>query len=145
MFRWHILYDLITFTFTVTSLMGQIILVWVNVLQMSRLIGKDPDAGKDWRQKKRVAEDEHNRLNGHEFEQTLGDSERQRRLVCCSLWGITKSQMWLTNWKTTVFHIDLKKYIDSWIHGILFWMEYSKDINKVNLVEYLSHLSYTYL
>ena len=26
-------------------------------------------------------------LNGHEFEQTLGDSEGQGNLVCCSLWG----------------------------------------------------------
>ena len=26
----------------------------------------------------------HHRLNGHEFEQTLGDSERQRSLVFCS-------------------------------------------------------------
>ena len=29
----------------------------------------------------------HRRLNGHEFEQTLGDSERQRSLVCASPWG----------------------------------------------------------
>ena len=52
---------------------------------MSRLIGKDPDAGKDWRQKKRVAEDEHNRLNGHEFEQTLGDSETEETGVLQSM------------------------------------------------------------
>ena len=26
----------------------------------------------------------HHRLNGHEFEQTLGDSGGQRSLVCCS-------------------------------------------------------------
>ena len=46
----------------------------------NQLIGKDPDAGKDWRQKEKgAAEDEmvgwHHRLSGHEFEQTLGDSE----------------------------------------------------------------------
>ena len=46
------------------------------------LIGKDPVAGNDWRQKeKRVTEDEmvsqHHELNGHEFEQTPGDSEGQ--------------------------------------------------------------------
>ena len=29
----------------------------------------------------------HHQLNGHEFEQTPGDSERQGSLVCCSLWG----------------------------------------------------------
>ena len=28
----------------------------------------------------------HHRHNEHEFEQTLGDSEGQRSLVCCSLW-----------------------------------------------------------
>ena len=27
------------------------------------------------------------RLNGHEFEQTLGDSERQGSLACCSPWA----------------------------------------------------------
>ena len=29
----------------------------------------------------------HHQLNGHEFEQALGDSERQRSLMCCSLCG----------------------------------------------------------
>ena len=29
----------------------------------------------------------YHRFNGHEFEQTLGDSERQGRLACCSPWG----------------------------------------------------------
>ena len=29
----------------------------------------------------------HHQLNGHEFEQTLGDSEGQGSLVCCSPWG----------------------------------------------------------
>ena len=46
-----------------------------------QVIGKDPDAGKDWGQEEKGAtEDEmiqwHHRLNGHEFEQTQGDSER---------------------------------------------------------------------
>ena len=55
----------------------------------SRLIGKDPDAGKDWRQEEKEAiEDEmvgwYHWLNGHEFEQTQGDSEGHRSLVCCS-------------------------------------------------------------
>ena len=38
-----------------------------------------------------MAEDEmvrqHHQLNGHESEQTLGESEGQRSLVCCSPWG----------------------------------------------------------
>ena len=29
----------------------------------------------------------HQQLSGHEFGQTLGDSEGQRSLVCCSPWG----------------------------------------------------------
>ena len=28
----------------------------------------------------------HHRLDGHEFEQALGDAEGQRRLACCSSW-----------------------------------------------------------
>ena len=58
----------------------------------SQLIGKDPDSAKHWRQEdKRATEDEmvrwHHRHDGHEFEQTLRDSEWQGRLVCCSPWG----------------------------------------------------------
>ena len=58
----------------------------------SWLTGKDPDAGKDWGQEEKgVTEHElvgwHHWLNGHEFEQTLGDSEGQGSLVCCSPWG----------------------------------------------------------
>ena len=62
----------------------------------SWLVGKDPDAGKDWGQEeKRVTEDEmvewHHQLNGHECEQTLGDSEGHGRLACCSPWGCKES------------------------------------------------------
>ena len=32
----------------------------------------------------------HHRLNGHEFEQTPGDSEGQGSLVCYSAWGCKK-------------------------------------------------------
>ena len=58
----------------------------------SQLIGKDPDAGKDCRQEEKgTTVDEmvgwHHRLNGHEFDQTLGDSDGQGSLACCSLWG----------------------------------------------------------
>ena len=64
----------------------------------SRLIGKDPDAGKGWGQEeKRVTEDEmvgwHHRLNGHEFEQAQRDGEGQRSLVFCSPWGCKESDM----------------------------------------------------
>ena len=67
------------------------------------LIGKDPDAGKDWGQENGTTEDEtvgwHHWLNGHEFEQTLEDSEGQGSLVCCESTGM---QSWtqLNNWTT---------------------------------------------
>ena len=68
------------------------------------LIRKDPDAGEDRRQEEKgVTEDEmvgwHHQLNGHEFEQTLGDSRGQGSLACCSSWGRKESDMteWL-NW-----------------------------------------------
>ena len=54
----------------------------------SRLIGKDPDAGKDWRQEKEMTEDEmvgwHHWLIEHDFEQTPRDGEGHGSLVCCS-------------------------------------------------------------
>ena len=55
----------------------------------SQLIGKDPDAWKDWRQEEKVStEDEmvkwHHRLDGHEFEQTPRDSEGPGSLAYCS-------------------------------------------------------------
>ena len=64
----------------------------------SQLIGKDLDAGKDSRQEeKRGTEDEmvgwHHRLNGHEFEQTLGDGEGQGSLTRCSPWGRKESDV----------------------------------------------------
>ena len=52
------------------------------------LIGKDPDAGKDWRQEKGRTEDEmvgwHHRLNGYEFEQAPGVGDGQGSLACYS-------------------------------------------------------------
>ena len=33
----------------------------------------------------------HHHLNGHEFEQILGDSEGQGSLTCCSPWGHKES------------------------------------------------------
>ena len=55
----------------------------------SWLIGKDPDAGKDWGQEEKgTTEDKmvgwHHWLNGEEFEQTLEGGEGQGILVCSS-------------------------------------------------------------
>ena len=70
----------------------------------SWLIRKDPDAGKDWKkEEKQMTEDEmvgrHRWLNGHEFEQALGDGEGQGSLVCCSPQGCKELEKteWLNN------------------------------------------------
>ena len=64
----------------------------------SWLIGKEPEIGKDWgHEEKQVTEDEmviwHHQLNGHKFEQILGDGEGQRSLAYCSSWGRKESDI----------------------------------------------------
>ena len=70
----------------------------------SWLIWKDPDAAKDWRlEEKGTIEDEmvgwYHQLNGHEFEQSPGDSEGQGSLACWTH-GVANNQTWLSNWTT---------------------------------------------
>ena len=60
------------------------------------LIGKDPDAWRDWGQgEKGMTEDEmagwHHQLDGHEFEWTLGVGDGQGGLACCDSWGCKDS------------------------------------------------------
>ena len=71
------------------------------------LIGKDPDAGKDWRQEKGMTKHEmvgwHHWLKGHESEQALGVGDGQGSLVWCSPWDrkgldMTEQLNW-TEWK----------------------------------------------
>ena len=81
----------------------------------NRLTGKDPDAGKDWRQEEKgLAEDQmvmwHHQLNRHEFEQALEDGEGQRSLACCSPWSRKESDMTerLNNDITDSLHCTVK-------------------------------------
>ena len=69
------------------------------------LIGKYPDAGRDWGQKEKgTTEDEmagwHHQLNGREFEWTLGVDDGQEGMVCCDSWGLRVRHGWATelNW-----------------------------------------------
>ena len=89
------------------------------------VIGKEPDAEKDWRWEEKVVKENemvgwHHRLNGHEFEQASGVGDDQENLACCSLWGRKESDMaeqptWLMNLeKATQFFfrivIDILRY-----------------------------------
>ena len=86
-----------------TDVEAEILILWPPDTK-SWLIGKYPDAGKDWRrEEKGTTEDEmvgwHHQLNGHEFEQALGVGDGQGSLVCCSPWICKESDMaqWM-NW-----------------------------------------------
>ena len=62
------------------------------------LLGKDPDARKDWgKEEKGMTEDAivgwHHWLNGHEFEQAPGVGDGQGSLACCSPWDHKESDM----------------------------------------------------
>ena len=71
----------------------------------SQLTGKDPSAGKDWRQEEKgMTEDEifgwHHGFNGHEFGYTLGVGDGQGGLTCCSPWGRKVRHDWATEQQT---------------------------------------------
>ena len=75
-----------------------------HLMHESWLIGKDSDAGRDWRQEEKgTTEDEmagwHHRLDGHEFEWIPGVGDGQGGLACCDSWGRKELEMteWL-NW-----------------------------------------------
>ena len=86
-----------------TDAEAEALILWPPDLK-SWLTWKDPNAGKGWRQEEKgTTEDQtvgwYHQLNGHEFEQALGDSEGQGILVCNNPWG-WKSRTWLSNWTT---------------------------------------------
>ena len=92
----------------------------------SWLIGKDPDAGKDWGQaEKGMTEDGmvgwHHWLDGHEFGLTLGVGVGQGGLVCWSSWGHealdTTERL---NW-TVLFQILAGKF-SALHHWVLYWL-----------------------
>ena len=96
------------------------------------LLGKDPDAGKDWRwEEKGTTEDAmvewHHRLDGHESESAPGVGDGQGSLECCSPWACMdswsdKSRTRLSDWtevslfKTEFLHVSLKVLCQSLVH-----------------------------
>ena len=82
------------------------------------LIGKDPDAGKDWGQEEKTEDDMvgwHHWLDRHGFGWTPGVGDGQGDLACCSSWGCKESDMtgWL-NWTEPL------KYKDSFLEKVIF-------------------------
>ena len=93
---------------------------------------KNPNAGKHWGQEGKAG------LNGHEFEQTLGDREGQGTCQAAAH-GVAKNWIRLSNWATTTVTQKNKmlrcKYRKTWV-GFLCWKlqntskKRSKDLNK---------------
>ena len=96
------------------------------------LIGKDPDAGKDWvQEEKEMTEDKmvgwHHQLDGHESEQALGGGDGQGSLACCSPWGRKELGTKLNNNKMVlsfcayIFSCPLDKCLkfNCWVIGLL--------------------------
>ena len=86
----------------------------------SWLIGKDCDAGKDWRQEEKAATEDqmvewHHWLCGHEFEQVPGVGDGQGSLACCSPWSC-KDLVRRSNWTLTNATAILKMNSQIYFH-----------------------------
>ena len=79
------------------------------------LMGKDPDARKDWRQKEKgTTEDEMvgwHHYFAHEFEQSPGGKEGQGNLLCCSPWSLRVSMTQQRNNDKTLLLIVVVKNV----------------------------------
>jgi len=91
------------------------------------LIGKDPNAGKDWRWKeKRMTEDEmvgwHPWLDGHEFKEAPGTDD-DRETWHAAVHGVTKNWIWLSDWTWPESFVGLGKCLMSYIqhYCIIYW------------------------
>ena len=62
----------------------------------NRMIGKDPDGGKDWRQEEKGTMED-NRLYEHEFSK-LREMVMDREAWLAAVHGITKSWTWMSDW-----------------------------------------------
>ena len=81
-----------------------------NGLSNGHLIGKDPDAGRDWGQEEKgMIEDEmavwHHWLDGLESEWTTGAGDGQGGLVCCDSWGCRVGHDWATELNWWLLHV----------------------------------------
>ena len=63
----------------------------------------------------------HHRVNGHEFEQALGDGEGQGSLVCCSSWGRKESDMTegLNDKDSSIYISDLAVFCLTCLHSLV--------------------------
>ena len=129
-------------------------ILWLPAVKI-QFIGKDPDAGKDWGQEeKRVTEDKvvgwHHRLNGHEFEQALGDNRQGSLSRTASVLQSLGSQNVRHDWATGTTVNYAKHYSavkDTSLIGYKFnlriyesrlWIELNKTTLHFNLLNFFT-------
>ena len=104
----------------------------------SWLIGRDPDAGKDWRQKeKRAAENEMVRqqhwLNGNQFEQTLGDTGHMKHPLPTAVLYTGHSKHPLPTTQEKILHMDITRWSipkSDWLYSLQPKMEKFYTVSK---------------
>ena len=112
-----------------------------------KLIEKDPDAGKDWRQEEKgITEDEmvgwHHWLDGHKFEQGSRVGDGEGSLACCSPWGCRELNVteWLNKkfWFLKFVRVNfflIEDYIPD-IFYVVFVLEFVAQKAKINIKLY---------
>ena len=118
-----------------TDVEGETPILWPHDVK-SWLIGKDPDAGRDWGQEeKETTEDEmvgwHHRLDRHGFGWTPEVGDGQGDLACCSSWGHKESDTteWL-NWTEPVFLYE-KFHGQRSLEGYSLWGRKESDTTEI--------------
>ena len=109
---------LTVFVYSLEGLMLKLKLQYFGHLMQSRLIRKDPDTGKDWRQEEKgTSEDKilgwHHWLNGHEFEQAQ-EIVKDRGAWCAAVHGVTRVRhYWATEQQQQQLVVSLKHLLSS--------------------------------
>ena len=126
-----------------------------HLMQRANSLGKNLDAGKDWGQKEKGAtEDEmvgwHHQLNGHEFEETPGDSEGQGSLAWQSMGSQRVEHNLATEQQQTLKCCSHLSWLSEDTYSVFIWLAQKQNVfNKTKMPDFtlpfLYHMMWNYL